>query len=343
MRYLTAILGFILCTVTTIQAEQKLRLFIWSEYIDPVIIEEFEKKFNAKVTVDLYEDNESMLAKLKGGGASQYDVVVPSDYIIPALVKLDLIAPLDATKIPNMGNIDPKFKNPPYDPKQTYTVPYQWGTVGIFMRKKEGETIDETWGLLFDKAKQPGPFVFIDSMREAIGAGLRYHGYPLNVTDTEALTKVRETLIDTKNRAVALESGVGGRNRVLAGTARAAIAYSGDALKAISEDPETYYFVPREGGEIWVDNLAVTRSAPNSELAHAFINYILDAKVGAQLSNYNQYATPNKASMEFISAEDRANTAIYPTAEMMSKLDFSKDLGADSRIYDALWTAVKAG
>lgn len=341
MRILLSLLLLLTCSVA--EAQQELRLFIWSEYIDPEIITQFEKEFGVKVTIDLYEDNESMLAKLKGGGASQYDVVVPSDYIVPALVQLDLIAPLDAAKIPNRINIDPKFQNPPYDPEQKFTVPYQWGTVGLVVRRSNGQEVDQSWGLIFDTAKQPGPFVLIDSMREAIGAALRFHGYPLNTIEAAALEKVKATLLDAKRRAVSLEGGVGGLNRVLAGTAKTAIVYSGDALRAMAEEPELMYFVPREGGEIWVDNLAITKNAPHRDLAHTFINYILDPKIGAQLSNFNQYATPNKASLALISAEDRANPAIYPTAEMMEKLQFSKDLGADSKIYDTLWTAVKAG
>jgi spermidine/putrescine transport system substrate-binding protein len=121
-----------------------------------------------------------------------------------------------------------------------------------------------------------------------------------------------------------------------------AVTYNGDAVRAMKDDPETFFFVPREGAQMWVDNMAIPAQAPNKELAEKFINYILDAKVGAQLSNFNQFATPNKASLPMITEADKNNHAIYPTPEIMEKLEFFKDLGATSRLYDEVWTQIKA-
>ena len=122
----------------------------------------------------------------------------------------------------------------------------------------------------------------------------------------------------------------------------AAIVYNGDAVKGTKDDPETYYFVPREGGVIWVDNLAIPAKAPHRDVAEKFINFILDPKIGAQLSDFNQYATPNKAAKQFVNADDAKNPAIYPPPEMMEKLEFVSDLGEQNRLYDELWTKVKA-
>ncbi len=323
-------------------APTKLNVFIWSEYIDPEIIKGFEKKFNCKVTVDLYEDNESMMAKLEGGGDALYDIIVPSDYIVPALVSRNLLAPLRMENLPNVKNVEERFLKPPYDKENKFTVPYQWGTVGLYVRKKKDKPIEETWGLLFDPAKAYGKFVLIDSMRENFSAALRYKGHSVNTTDAANLTSVRDLLIDAKKRAVGFESGVGGKNKVLAKGASVAIAYSGDAVRGMAEDPETYYFVPKEGGEIWMDNLAVPAKAPHRDLAEKFINYILEPEVGAQLSNFNQYPTPNKASRAFINSEDLNNPAIYPTPEIMSKLEFLHDLGDSTKLFDEIWTEVKS-
>ena len=120
----------------------KLNLFIWSEYIDPQIVKQFEKEFGCKVTLDVYEDAESMLAKIQGGGVSLYDVVVPPDHIVPAMVKLKLLAPLRHENIPNLKNLDEKFAGPPYDRANQYTVAYQWGTVGVFLRKAKAQTVE---------------------------------------------------------------------------------------------------------------------------------------------------------------------------------------------------------
>lgn len=321
---------------------QKLNVFIWSEYIDPEIVKNFEKKFDCKVTLDVYEDNESMMAKLEGGGDALYDVIVPSDYIVPALAKRNLIAPLRKENIPNLGNIEERFLKPPYDNQNTYTVPYQWGTVGLYVRKKKGQPVDESWALLFDPKKAYGKFILIDSMRENFSAALRFSGLSVNTRDPEKIAQVQTLLLDAKKRSIGFESGVGGKNKVLSKGASVAIAYSGDAVRGMGEDPDTYYFVPREGGEIWMDNLAIPAHAPHRDLAEKFINYILEPEVGAQLSNFNQYPTPNKASRAFINPDDLKNPAIYPTPEIMAKLEMLQDLGADTKLFDEIWTHVKS-
>ena len=166
VRVLAAWLGL---AAAALAADNRLNLFIWSEYIDPAIVADFEKQFACKVTIDLYEDNESMMAKLQGGGASLYDIVVPSDYVVTAMIKRGLLQPLRHENIPNLKNVDPAFAHMPADPDNTYTAPYQWGTVGLYLRKPASGTIDETWALLFDAAKQPGPFLLMDDIRACIG------------------------------------------------------------------------------------------------------------------------------------------------------------------------------
>lgn len=322
--------------------KNKLNLYIWSEYIDPEIIKDFEKKYDCKVTVDLYEDNESMIAKLAGGGSSLYDIVVPSDYAIQILAKRGLIQPINKANIPNFSNIEDKFVSPPFDKGNVYTAPYQWGTVGLYVRKKPGVDYERTWGLLFDPAKQPGKFIMIDSMREGIGGALKYLGYGLNETSPEALKKARDLLLAAKGRAVGFDGGVGGKNKVLARGADLAVVYNGDAVRGMGEDPQTEYFVPKEGGEIWLDSMAVPAKAPNKEMAEKFINFILDAETGARLSNFNQYATPNKAAKAKVKPEDLANSAIYPPPETMAKLEFLHDLGDATKLFDQIWTEVKS-
>ena len=300
----------LLLTASAWAQKNKMNLYIWSEYIDPKIIQNFEKEFDCKVTVDLYEDNESMMAKLEGGGDSLYDVCVPSDYIIPALIKNGLLAPLRKENIPNMKNMDPKFASREYDPGNKFTAPYQWGTVGLYVHRKPSETIDETWGLIFDPKKQ---------MKEA-----------------------RDILIEAKKRSMGFEGGVGIKNKVLAKVCKVGMVYNGDAVRGMKEDPSTYFFVPREGTEIWLDNMAIPAKAPHRDMAEKFLNYILDAKVGAQLSNFNQYATPNLAAREFITPADLKNIAIYPSEEQLKVLEPVKDLGSKTGWYDELWTGIKS-
>ncbi len=323
-------------------AEAKLNLFIWSEYLDPQVVKEFEQQFACRVTVDVYEDAESMLAKLQGGGTALYDIVVPPDHLVTPMAKLGLLAPLRHANLPNLKHLDAKFANPPYDRGNRFSVAYQWGTVGILLRPAADRPLPETWGLVFDPKLQPGKFVLIDSVRDCLGAALKFHGHSLNSTEIPHLKAARDLLLAAKPRALGFEGSVGAKNKVLAKTAAAAIVYSGEAARAMSEDASLRYLIPREGSQIWVDNLCIPAKAPHRDRAEQFINFVLDGKIGARLSNFLQFATPNAAARPFIKPEDLRNPAIYPPPEVLAKLEFLADLGAKTRLYDEAWTQVKA-
>ncbi len=321
-----------------------LNLFIWSEYIDPEIISAFEAATDSRVVVNLYESNEDMIARLQGGGVSQFDVVVPSDYVINAMKELNLLLPLDQAQIPNLSNIGERFSGLDFDPTNEFTVPYQWGTTAIgFRRDRLGEDFEPSWSLLFDADQQPGNFALIDDQRTMIGAGAMFLGFESNTTTPTELRAVQDLLIASKNRSIGFIGGVGGTNQLLAGTADLAIVYNGDALRAAEEDENIGYFIPAEGASIWLDNLAIPAQAPNPELAHAFINFILDAEIGAQLSEYNLFASPNAAALELIDPEVLENPAIFPDEETMDRLYFNRQLtGDEMRLLDTVWTTVKS-
>ena len=325
----------------------ELRVYTWSEYMDEEKMPaDFEAKTGIKVRLDIYENNEEMVAKLQAGGASQYDIIVPSDYIMPVLINQKLIQPLDLAKIPNIKNLKPIFRKTTYDPGNKYSVAYQWGTVGLMYRKdKVSEDAVKSWSVLFDPAKQPGPFWLIDSVREMMGIVLVYQGHDFNSTVPGELKAAADLLVATKQTAncMGFKPGVGGKNDVVAGTAAAAIVYNGDAIQSVTEDPDHLGFaIPAEGSEIWYDSMCIPVSAPNPDAAHKWINWLLEPEVGAELSNYNQYATPNAASEKYITPEDLKNPGIYPTPEIMQKLYFTKDLGKDNQIMDQAWTRAKS-
>ncbi|MFS8912891.1 spermidine/putrescine ABC transporter substrate-binding protein [Synechococcus sp. B60.2] len=328
----------------TAAQKQTLQLYIWSEYIDPAILTAFEKATNSRVAVSVYESNEDMIAKLRGGGVSQYDVVVPTDYVVPNMVELGLLQPLNKALIPNLRNLGEKFVGLPFDPENTYTVPYQWGTTGIGYRKDRlPENFERSWGLIFDPQQQYGPFVMIDEMRSMIAAAALYLGFDINTTVRSELQQIQQLLIDTKRRSAGLIGGVGGKNQLVSGTANVAVVYSGDALQAAEENPNIGYFVPREGAHIWLDVMAIPAKAPNPELANRFINFLLEPEIGAQLSNYNRFATPNAAALPKINPQDRQNPAIYPDEATFARLQYLKVLSQEElRLVDAVWTAVKS-
>lgn len=341
-RCLCAMASVLFLHLAAFAAPATLNLFIWSEYIDPQIVADFEKQFACKVNIDLYEDAESMLAKIQGGGVALYDVVVPTDYLVPVMARLHLLAPLRPANLPNLKNLDARFLNPHYDPGNQFTVAYQWGTLGIYARPAKDQPLPQTWGLFFDPKLQPGPFLLIDSMRDLIGAALKYQGHSLNSTSPAELTAARNLVLAAKRRSLGFEGSVGAKNKVLAKTVRAAIVYSGEGVRGRSDDPETVYLIPQEGSLIWVDNLAVLAQAPHRDLAEKFINYLLDARVGARLSNFTQFSSPNRAALAFVRPADLKNPAIYPPEAVKARLEFVHDLGAQTRLYDEVWTQIKA-
>lgn len=159
-------------------AQEELRVFIWSEYMDEVkMTRDFENKTGIKVKLDLYETNEDMIAKLQAGGVRQYDIIVPSDYVLPILINLSLIQKLDHSKIPNLKNLYPRFRETAFDPGNVYTVGWQWGTVGLLYNTRKIRPEDvASWNIIFDPAKNPGPFCLIDSVRDMLGITLAYLG-----------------------------------------------------------------------------------------------------------------------------------------------------------------------
>lgn len=334
--------AFLIFSAVSTHAAEQLNVFIWSEYLPAEVVAEFEKRFNCKVVVDNFESAESMLAKVQAGGADLYDIVVPSDENLAVLVGQDLVAPLDHSKIPNLKNLEARFLNPPYDPGNKYSVAYQWGTTGVLARKAPGENLDESWALFFDAKKQPGPMLLLDSPVDMIRAALRYRGYDINSTDPKHLKEVRDLLIDAKRRSLGFANTVGARQAVLNKTARAAIVYSGDGIQVTRDDPKTYYFIPREGSVIFVDCLVILRKAPHRELAHKFINYLLEPEVGAKISNTYLFATPNREAKKFIKPEILTNSVIYPLEETFKRLEHAKHLGRDANLYNQVWTSVKA-
>ncbi len=178
---------------------RQINVYMWSEYIDPAIPADFEKATGIKPRIDVYESTEEMIAKLQqAGGADQYDVVVATDHAVRVLARLGLLRPLDLDKVPNRANVAERFRNPPYDPESRYSLPYQWGTIGLMYRKDRIKDLDPSWAVVFAPDRQPGPFVLIDSMRDMLGAALKYQGRSINSRDADELRRAGELILQAK-------------------------------------------------------------------------------------------------------------------------------------------------
>ena len=314
--------------------EKQLHLYNWSDYIAEDTVPNFEKEFGVKVTYDTYESNEEMVAKLQAG-ASGYDIVVPSGYIIPVLVATDLIVPINMKYITNAGNISPIFRNLPSDPGNKYTVPWQWGTTGIAYRTDKLKTPVDSWDVFHDKQFRK-KLTMMDDGREVIGAELRHRGHSLNSTNPAELAQAKADCIDAKKNLKAYISAPV-KAQLISGDVWISQLWNGDTTQAKSEQPNLAYVIPKEGCTIWGDSMCVPKSAPNKRAAHEWINYILRPEVGGALSEATGYGTPNAAA-----AKVMKNPVPYPTEDELKRLEYQVDLGKDTATWDQIWTEIKS-
>lgn len=322
---------------------KELHIYNWSEYIDPEIYDEFEQEFGVKVIEDTFSSNEDLLAKIEAG-ATGYDLIVPSDYMVDIMSHKGLLAELNYDNIPNFANVDDIFKDPPYDPGNKYSVPYQWGTTGIGYNVDVFEEPPDSWAYLFDPAvasEYAGRISMLDDAREAFAAALKYLGYSLNSTSEQELEEAKQLLIQQKEWIATYDSD-GFEDLLASGETVLGHGWSGDFFAAAEEAEQIWYIIPKEGGVIWTDNLCIPSSAPSQYTAEVFINYLLRPEVGAKITNYTWFGSPNKASEEFIDPEILEEPAIYPPPEVMERLEFIRDVGEATAIYERMWTEIKS-
>jgi spermidine/putrescine-binding protein len=334
-----SVFAFIVNMPFPAQADQNvLNVYNWANYIDEQTIPEFEQQFGVKVHYDVYDSNETLLAKLQAG-ATGFDVIFPSDYMVGIMIKLELLEELDKSKIPNMSHLDESFLNQAFDPENTYSVPYTWGTAGIGYRADKVTEPVESWGILLDP-KYEGRIVMLDDMRETLGLALKYLGYSYNSENPEELQKAKELLIKQKPLVKAYTSSQS-ENLLLSGDAWLTHNWSGDVYRVAVEDPNIKYVIPKEGSSKFIDNCVIPKTAPNKELAHAFINFLLEPKVDARIHNHIRYLSPNTAAFQYLD-ESLRNTMENMSPETAKKLEYIEDLEQTTRLWDKIWTEIKA-
>ncbi|HVU14886.1 MAG TPA: spermidine/putrescine ABC transporter substrate-binding protein [Phototrophicaceae bacterium] len=321
---------------------QTLSVFNWTTYVADNTISDFERLCGVKVTYDTYTSNEDLLARLKGGNPG-YDVIVPSDHMVATMIQLGIVQPLDLDKIPNFANVSESLKNPVYDPGNKYSVPYQWGTVVIgYNKAKVGHDVT-SWNDLFNYTG--GKVAWLDDERAMLGIALTMLGDDANSTDETQIDAARDFLIAHGSNVAAIASD-DGQAMLERGDVDMTVEYSGDIYQIMSNcNCQDYGFViPKEGTNLWIDNLAIPTGAPNKPLADAFIDYILDPQVGADISNYTAYASPNQAAIDqkLIDPELLSNEAIYPPADVRDHWFTILPNTDQETIYNDAWDAIKA-
>ena len=319
----------------------ELNILNWGEYIDPELIDIFTKETGVKVNYVEMTSNEEMLIKLRSSD-SPYDLCFPSDYIIEQMIREDMLLPLDYSKIPNAKNIDESMKvfTNVFDPGGKYSLPYMWGTVGILYNTTMVEEDVDSWGILWDE-KYSGQIWMYDSVRDTIGITLKYLGYDLNTRNADEVAAARDLLMEQ----APLRKGFGTdnmRTSMINGKGALAVIYSGDAFAAMYENEDLAYVVPKEGSNVWYDNVVIPKSAKNVEAALAFINFLNDGNVATKNTEYICYSTPNAAAMARLDAEFTEDETYNPSPEVLARCEVFHDLGEFVTVFNEAWSKIKA-
>ncbi|MSR94794.1 extracellular solute-binding protein [Clostridiaceae bacterium 68-1-5] len=343
MILLITISGVFYASRDKLSSDNQVIVYNWGEYMDPQILELFEKETGIQVVYEEFETNEIMYPKIQSG-AIAYDVVCPSDYMIQRMIQNDLLAEIDYTNIPNIKNIGQTYldQSRQFDPENKYSVPYCWGTVGILYNKTMVTEPVTSWSILWDP-KYKNNILMQDSVRDAFGVALKYLGYSLNSTDLDELEAAKALLLKQKPliQAYVIDQV---RDKMIGNEAAIGVIYSGEAIYTQSENPDLEYVIPQEGSNVWIDSWVIPKNAKHKKNAEAFINFLCRADIAKMNFDYITYSTPNEAARELIKDEAIRNSPVaFPSAQQLENCETFNFLGEkNDRIYNQMWREVKS-
>jgi spermidine/putrescine transport system substrate-binding protein len=336
---LAGFLGFENTSCLEQGGENQLFIYNWPFYITDKVLADFQKETGISIINDNYSSNEELVAKLQAG-ASGYDLIFPSDYMVKTMINLNLLEELDYTGITNFNNIDDKFKKLYFDPHNKYSIPYLWGTTGIGYNSEEIKENITGWNALWNE-KYKDRITMLDDIRSISHPPLKLLGYSINTTDEKHIEEAKKMLIKQKPLVKAYTSDTY-VDFLKSGDVWLSHGYSGDVFQVIREKNIIKYVIPQEGSERWVDNMCIPKGARNKKTAELFINYLLKPEVIADVTNSTWYANPNKASSKFIKPEILNNKSIYPPQSILDKCEFQQDLVEANKLYEDMYNELKS-
>src|SRR6266568_1877338 len=353
MKRLVLLLTLSLFASVAVAADQ-LHLYNWNNYIAPETIKRFEAQCNCEVVQTYYSDNEELLAKL-AAGAKGYDILVPTSNAVQALIKGGQLKPIDKSQLSNLKNIDPAYLNTPFDPGNQYSVPYAMSTTIIGYNEEKMRELGlptDTWAVIFDPKylqKVKGRVTVLDSSSELFAAALKYLGYSANDVD-EKHWKEATALIKKAKPYWAAFNASSYIKELTVGNVWLVHGYSNDIFQAnldaqAAKRPfHILQGMPKEGAVLAVDNMVMHKDAPRPDLALKFMNFMLEGKNSAELTNLIGSGNPNTDAVKYIKPEILKNPAIFPDKAVAAKLEQLKDFtGAQRRLRNRMWTEIKAG
>ncbi len=315
-----------------------LHYFTWSDYVEPSLLEPFERQYGVKVVVDTFGSNEELLAKLQSG-ATGYDVAVPSDFMVAIMAREGLLSELDLEKIPNVRFLTDRLQRLPVDPEHRYSIPYLWGTVGIGYNSEVIPAPPQSWAILWDP-RYKGRISMLNDQREVLGVALLTIGQSINAKDPEVLERAKSKLLRQKPLVKTYTSETYDQ-LLVSGEVALAHGWGGTVARAMAERPAVKYVVPKEGGTIWSDCLVVLNSSRHKELAMRLINFLMDPVVAARTTEHLLFASANREANALVKESVRSNPAVYPPEAVLDRLEWMADVGEAIRLYDRAWTELK--
>lgn len=324
-----------------------INVYNWGEYIPDGsedsfnINAEFTKRTGINVNYNTYSSNEDLYSKLKSGGAN-YDIIIPSDYMIERLIKEDLVQKIDFTNVPNYSYISEDYKNLEYDPDNEYSVPYAAGLVGIIYNTEVVEGTPDSWSIMWDE-KYKGKILNFNNPRDAFGVAQFLLGIDINTTDIAEWDKAAEKV---KEELPILQKFVMDDIFNLMESGEAAIApyYAGDFFTMKEINDKLAFFYPKEGTNFFVDAMCIPKDAENKAGAEAYINFLLEPDISLEIAEYINYMTPNTAVLENDDYTHKGNEILYPSEEVMSKSKIFRHL--PNEVIDHMntrWDEIKLG
>lgn len=304
--------------------KETLTIFNWGDYMDPQLIDKFEKEYGYHVEYETFDSNEAMFTKIKQGGTS-YDLAIPSDYMIQRMRTANLLLPLDHSKVKGMDVINPKFLNLSFDPGNNYSVPYFWGTLGIVYNEKMVKSPPKHWEDLWNPIYK-NSILMIDGAREVMGIGLTKLGYSIN---SENQKELQQSLAQVEKLMPNIQAILADEIKMYMAQNEAplAVTYSGEAREMKENNPRLHYVIPPEGGNLWFDNLVIPITAKNINGSYDFINFMLQAENAKQNAEYVGYATPNEKAQALLPKNIREDKEFYPDDDTITHLEVYADLG----------------
>ncbi len=345
MKKIFSILVFLVAVVLLFgcgESKTVLKVYNAGEYIDTSLLSEFENENNCKVVYETFDSNESMYTKVMSG--EKYDVIIPSDYMIERLSKEGLLQEVDKTKLSNYDKVLESILAQPFDAENKYSVPYFWGSVGILYDKEkvDEKDLEEGWKILRNPKYAEDIYMY-DSERDSFMIALKALGYSLNTESREELDKAYNWLVEQNEIMSPVYVGDEVIDSMISGNKAMAIVYSGDAAYIMSENENMRYYEPKNGTNLWIDGIVIMKESENTDLAHKFIDFMLDSENALRNSEMVGYTSPVKAVFEELKDGTYSEISAYVPRQAYEKDEYFRYQDAETKKYCAeLWTKVKS-